>query len=365
MIRTKSHSFKKSVGRISSRYGVPCLLMLCFVVACDKINIFSRPFVATVNGVKIYLEDYQLRLNQKKALLPKDILDQPDYIKRFEEEVLDGMITEKIMDLRAKELNISISAAELEDKIKEIKKDYGKDFSNVLAQENIKYEHWKEDFKKEMLVQKLIAMDVNANIKVSEDEAEDYFNEHRNNYKTESRVRVAQIVVRDLAMAKKIEARLNAGEDFASVAAKVSIGPEAHRGGDLGFITKQIMPEPLDKTIFNLPVNKISPIVQSYYGFHIFKVLESQPAKIGNFTDIKEEIIADIRSQKEAAAFVNWLEALKIKAVIKKETKILGKKVTGMNPKQALETFRSKLQGIVPFALRDCSTYQFRCAALS
>ena len=73
----------------------------------------------------------------------------------------------------------------------------------MLAQENIKYEQWKEDLKKEMLLQKLIAVDVNANIKVSDDEAEDYFNEHRNNYKTESRVRVAQIVVRDLARLKK------------------------------------------------------------------------------------------------------------------------------------------------------------------
>ena len=294
-------------------------MILCFIVACDKINIFPRPYIATVNGAKIYLEDYQLRLNQNNALLPKDIMDRPDYIKRFEEEVLDGMITEKIMDLRAKELNISISEAELEDKIKEIKKDYGKDFPNLLAQENVKYDQWREALKKEMILQKLIAIDVNANIKVSEHEAEDYYNKHRNNYKTESRLRVAQIVVRDLAMAKKIEARLKAGEDFASVAAKFSIGPEANRGGDLGFITRQMMPEPLDKAIFNLPVNKISPIVQSFYGFHIFKVLESQPAKIGNFTDIKEKVIADIRSQKEEAGFVSWLEALKIKAVIKKE----------------------------------------------
>jgi parvulin-like peptidyl-prolyl isomerase len=327
MITTKAHLFNKSKGIISNRYGVPCLLMLCLIVACDKINIFSRPYVATVNGSKIYLEDYKLRLNQKMAMLPKDVIDKPDYVKRFEEEVLDGMITEKIMYLRAQELNISISAVELENKIKEIKKDYGKDFSNVLTQESVKYEQWKEELKREMLLQKLIAIDVNANIKISEDEAKDYFNEHRNNYKTESRVRVAQIVVRDLTMAKKIEARLNAGEDFASLATKVSTGPEAHRGGDLGFITKLIMPDRLDKTIFNLPVNKISPIVQSSYGFHIFKVLEIQPAKIGNFTDIKEDVIADIRSQKEDAAFVNWLEALKMKAVIKKETNIPGKRI--------------------------------------
>jgi parvulin-like peptidyl-prolyl isomerase len=330
MINTKTHSniissVRKASGIFLIFYGVPFLLALSFVAACDKINIFSRPYAATVNGSKIYLEDYQLCLNQKMTMLPKDVLDQPDYIKRFEEEVLDGMITEKIMDLRAKELNISISAAELEDKIKNIKKDYGKEFFKMLTQENVKYDQWKEDLKKEMLLQKLIAMDVNANIKVSEDEAEDYYSEHRNNYKTESRVRVSQIVVRDLAMAKKIEARLNAGEDFAKVAASVSIGTEAHRGGDLGFITKQIMPEPLDKTIFKLPVNKISPIVQSFYGFHIFKVMESQPAKTGNFTDVKEYVIADIRSQKEDAAFISWLEALKLRAVIKKKTNIPGK----------------------------------------
>jgi parvulin-like peptidyl-prolyl isomerase len=215
----------------------------------------------------------------------------------------------------------------LENKIKEIKKDYGGDFSNLFARENVKYENWKEDFKKEMLLQKLIAIDVNAKIKISEVEAEDYFNEHCDNYKKESRVRIAQIVVRDLATAQKVVERLNSGEDFAKVAASVSIGPEAQRGGDLGFITRWVMPEPLDKTIFKMPVNKISPVVQSSYGFHIFKVLESQKATVGNFADVREDVIADIRLQKEDAAFLAWLEELKKKAVIKKQTNIKIKKL--------------------------------------
>ena len=302
-----------------------CLMLLGATIACDKFNTFLKPYVATVNGSKIYLEDYKSQLGREIRIVPRDFLVQPDYRKRFEEEVLDAMITGKIMFLRAQELNISITDAELEGKIKEFKQDYGKDFSNLLTQENVKYEQWKEDFKKEMLLQKLIAIDVNAKIIITDNEAEKYFNEHRNNYKTESRVRVAQIVVRDLALAKKVSARLKAGEDFASVAAEVSVGPEANRGGDLGFVTKQTMPEPLDKTIFSLPVKKISPVVQSSYGFHIFKVLEVQSARIGNFKDIKEEVIADIRSQKEDAAFISWLEALKIKAVIKKEKNIPGK----------------------------------------
>jgi hypothetical protein len=41
-------------------------------------------------------------------------------------------------------------------------------------------------------------------------------------------------------------------------------------------------------------------------------------------------------------------------------------KITGMNPKASFgNRFRSKLRGVIPSALRDCSTYQFRCASLS
>ena len=308
---------KLPLGRI-----VLCLLLLSAIIACDKISNFFKPYVATVNGSKIYLEDYQSQLDQKMRMVPKDFLNQPEYLKRFEEEVLDDMITEKIMSLRAQELNISISDPELEQKIKEIRKDYGEDFTGQFARENIKYEQWKEDFKKEMLWQKLIVTDVNAKIKITEDEAEDYFNQRRNNYKTEARVRVAQIVVHDQAKAQEALKRLNSGEDFAKVAADLSIGPEARRGGDLGFITKWVMPDPLDKTIFSMPINKISPVVQSSYGFHIFKVLASQPAGVRKFAEVREDVLADIRLQKEDAAFVSWLAELKKKAVIKKQTNI-------------------------------------------
>jgi parvulin-like peptidyl-prolyl isomerase len=235
------------------------------------------------------------------------------------------------MYLRARELDISVSASELNDRINEIMKDYGEAFANLLVQENIRYEDWKNDIEREILFKKLVAVDVNANIRVSDDEAEDYFNDHRNNYKMESRVKVAQIVVRDLAKAQEVEARLNRGDDFARVATEISISPEAVRGGDLGFITRQIMPEPLDDTIFKLPVNKISRIVQSPYGFHIFKVSEIQQAKIRSFADMKEEVIAEIRAQKEDTAFTTWLEALKMKAVIKKESTVLREKIQKRN----------------------------------
>lgn len=316
------------IKKLISYFGVIFLSGIFFIVACDKIDFFSRPYVATVNGEKIYLDEYQVRLAEKKSILPRELLsNQPNYVTRLEEEVLDNIITEKIMSLRAQKLGLAVSSEELEERVNEIKKEYGGGFPNLFAQEKLNYEQWKEDLKKEMLFEKLIAVDVNARISVSEDEAEDHFNEHKDMYKTEPKVRVAQIVVRALATAEQALKRLNAGADFFKVAQEKSIGPEARRGGDLGFITRQIMPEPLDETIFNLQVNEISPIVQSPYGFHIFKVLEIKTAKMKDFAESKEEVTADVRAKKEEAAFISWLDVLKMKAVIKKEAAVLRNKL--------------------------------------
>ena len=52
------------------------------------------------------------------------------------------------------------------------------------------------------------------------------------------------------------------------------------------------------------------------------KVSEKYPARTRTFEECKEDILADIRIQKEDAAFTAWLEELKRKAVIKKDTKI-------------------------------------------
>lgn len=294
--------------------------VLCLITACGRDDLRNRTHVATVNGEKIYWDEYRARLNAQKELLSlKAFPDSPEKREVLEKEILESMITEKIVLQRAQELNLSVSNTELERKLIDIRKDYGDNFFDLLRQQNVRYEDWREELKKEMLWDKLVAADVNASIRVSEDEAEDYFNKHPGMCKTQASVRAAQIVVRNAQTADEIKARLEKGEDFAKVAIQVSTGPEAVRGGDLGLISRETMPEPLDKTLFNLPAGKISPVVKSAYGYHIFKVTEIQPARIRPFPECKEEVMADIRAQKEEAAFTVWLEGLKEKAVVKKE----------------------------------------------
>ncbi|MCK7506746.1 MAG: SurA N-terminal domain-containing protein [Desulfobacterales bacterium] len=137
-----------------------------------------KQVVATVNGEKIYLDEYQKRLNAQKGLLSaKALTESLNKQELLDEEILESMITEKIVLQRARELNLSVSDTELERKLLDIRKDYGDNFFNLLTQQNVRYEDWREELRKEMLWDKLVAADVNAQIRVSEDEAEDYFND--------------------------------------------------------------------------------------------------------------------------------------------------------------------------------------------
>ena len=167
-----------------------------------------------------------------------------------------------------------------------------------------------------MLLEKVIAQDVNANVQVTDGDAELYFKANRKAYLSERRVRAAQIVVRDRDRAEGILKRLKAGEDFGKVAREVSIGPEAQSGGDLGFFERGMMPKEIDRVVFSLPVGRMSGVVKSPYGFHIFKVIDRQERGEGKFAEVKERVIADLRKLKEAEAYERWIEGLKAKAVI-------------------------------------------------
>jgi hypothetical protein len=149
---------KKIIRQLKS-FTLPALLgALCMLASCDSDGIRNRKHVATVNGEKIYLDEYRDRLNAQKGILsPKAFPDSRNKQKLLEEEILDSMVTEKIVLQRARELNLSVSKAELDGKLMDIRKDYGNNFFDLLRAQNVQYEDWCEELKKEMLLDKLVS----------------------------------------------------------------------------------------------------------------------------------------------------------------------------------------------------------------
>jgi len=306
-------------------YSFFCVFFIITICSCQES--ISKP-LATVDGVKISIGEFNERFTKGlNVSIDRSLLTPEDY-NRVKEEALHALIDEKIMLLRAGEISLAISDAELERKIEEIKESYsGEGFERIVSAQKVNYSLWKEELRKRMLLEKLIASEVDAHITVKENEAKKYYRAHKRMYPPETRVHVAQIVVQDRDKAERILKRLKSGEDFGKVAREESIGPEAAKGGNLGFVSQGIMPEEIDAAIFSQPPGEISPVIKSFYGYHIFKIIERIEGTKIKWSDIKEQVTDDLRKQKEEKAYVRWLEDLRSKAAITIDRELL-KKVT-------------------------------------
>lgn len=84
-------------------------------------------------------------------------------------------------------------------------------------------------------------------------------------------LRALHIAVKTKTEAEAILVELNAGKEFVELAKTKSILPNAAKGGDLGYFNKGDFDPKIEAAIEALNINQISPIVETSFGFNIFK----------------------------------------------------------------------------------------------
>jgi peptidyl-prolyl cis-trans isomerase D len=105
------------------------------------------------------------------------------------------------------------------------------------------------------------------------------------------------------ATAQEARERIEAGEDFAAVAAELSEDAGSKtRGGDLGFFARgQMVPE-FDAAAFTLEPGEISDLVRSEYGFHVIRVEERREAFHRPLEEVREELAMELLRREAANA---------------------------------------------------------------
>jgi len=298
--------------------GLWAAFFLAAGIGCSTFKTPSEDAIATVNGVEIKVKDFTVKLRNALNLLGSTSGLKEEDIVNIKREALDDLIEEKVMLLQAEKLGLKVTDDELKKRVEEIKKDYtGESFAQVFGGEKVDYKIWSEELRKRLLLEKLVAREVNSKITITDDEAMAYYQSNRSRYYSEETVHVAQIVVPTKEKADAVLKRIQAGEDFGTLAREVSTGPEAAKGGDLGVFTRGVMPEVFDRIVFSLAEGKTSRVVKSPYGFHLFKVLRKEKGRWIEFADVKEKIKADLAKNREEQEFRKWLDALKSEAKIR------------------------------------------------
>ncbi|WP_221366476.1 peptidylprolyl isomerase [Aeromonas caviae] len=223
-----------------------------------------------------------------------------EFALKGEAEQLDRLYNQT-RDLRLIRLAASAYVDGIEVSDAEVEQFYKANSARFMNDETVKVDYLLLD-----------AANLGKNIKVTEQDAQDYYDQHQDLFQRPERRQVAHILIPfgkdEKAAEQKAEAvlaKVKAGDDFAALAkADSSDTFSAKKGGELDWFEKGVMDPAFEKAAFALAkAGDLSAVVKSPFGFHIIKLLGVEPAKTKPFVDVMSDTIARLQSEKAKEQF--------------------------------------------------------------
>lgn len=269
----------------SFRVIVLPIVLSALLVGCSN----SSDYVAKVEGEKI------LQTELDEALL-----------NQYGAEVLDTLITNKIVELEAKKQNINVSDEVIQAEYEEFVEAYGgvDSVNEVLEANGLTEDALKDNIRNYQLTKQVIA----ASIEITDEEVEEYFENNKDNYGQDEQIVASHILLEDEMTAKEVLTKVKAGEDFAELAKEYSVDTETKEdGGDLGYVSRGRMDEAFEEAMFALEKDAVSEVVQTPEGYHIIKVTGKVPAEEAVFEDIKDEVYETVLESRVNDEYAAWV----------------------------------------------------------
>lgn len=240
-------------------------------------------------------------------------------------DLLSQLIDEEMYVQEAVKLGVEVSGPEVDLRLAKAESEFNGDFRKALKQEGIDIDELKEDLKRRITAEKLINSQVYSKIKVDVTEAKAFFEKNRREFRRPLRIRARQIVVDRPEEARHIMDELKKGANFATLAKARSLSPDSAVGGDLGYFSKGEMPPQFEAVMFRMKPGKISEVVKTPYGYHIFKVEEVVKAQEPTFREAEAEVIKRLTSEKGEELFARWHDELKARTKVEVNFDMLGR----------------------------------------
>lgn len=171
-----------------------------------------------------------------------------------------------------------------------------------------------ETLLEKLVIEKYLSQQIHG-IDVTDDEIREYYERHKREFLRPERVRVSQILLATEGKAVEILDRVkNAnGEVFREIARKESKGVEAAKGGAMGLFEMGQLPSEMEKVVFSLKVGEVSPVVESSYGYHIFRLDEKLEPELVPEDSAFSEIKIKLYNQRIQKFLSDHMESLKSK----------------------------------------------------
>ncbi len=242
--------------------------------------------IAVVNNDVITRVELDKRLQLVKKQLGSRTQLPEDAILR--KQVLERMIMEKLQLQVARRSGIRVDDETVNRVIENIARENKLDmeqFRQVLERDGMSFAEFRENIRNELIINELRKRQVNSKITVSEQEVDNYLANQANLENRQQEYHLGHILVatpeaatpdqirQARERAEALRARILAGEDFASIAIGIADGPQALKGGDLGWRKAEQMPTFFSRLVADMKVGDVSQPLRSASGFHLIKLL--------------------------------------------------------------------------------------------
>jgi parvulin-like peptidyl-prolyl isomerase len=251
-------------------------------------------------------------------------------INAIRREVLERLIDDQLLAQQATELKLTVSNDEIDRAIEQIKRDYGlsdAQLKDELRKQGLSMAAYRINTKREILKYRVINIAVGSKINVGDSEVQSYYDRHMKSANLQ--VRASQIfiaipenadnatVVEREKLAKSLLDRAQKGEDFAKLAREYSedAGTRAE-GGDLGFISRDILPKPMEELVFSMNVGDVRGPVRADRGFHVIKVVDKHAKESKPFAEVQDDIRIRLRQREMERQSKIYLSDLRKKVLV-------------------------------------------------
>jgi len=247
----------------------------------DRIVAVVNKEVVTLSELNEQVAGAQRQLRRQGTPLPERSV--------LERQLLERLILQKAQLQLARDNGIRVDEIQLDRAVQRIAENNNLTlvaFRRAIEADGVNFERFREEVREQILLTRLREREIDDRIQVSDSEIDLYLEELKAAGSERVEYDVAHILVRVPEQARpdqleqareraqKARAEALAGHDFGKLAATYSDGPDALRGGALGWRERDRLPELFSSALEKMKPGTVSEVLRSPAGFHVLKLID-------------------------------------------------------------------------------------------
>jgi parvulin-like peptidyl-prolyl isomerase len=298
--------------------------------------------VAKVNGVELRSDYIRFRVNLDMRRIGQNLDAQQK--AKLAGAIIDKEIVRELMYQEGQAKGSGVSPETVEKELQAFKKSYESEekFQETLKLRGLSEDELKKGIEVDLIAKNLLDDRVKGKVQITDTQVKKFYEDKKESFKRPDSFRARHIFVAYVpfdvvqntspeemkekageyraASKKKIDevyGKVKSGENFEELAKQYSEDKgSAEKGGDLDFMYKGVFDPMFDKAVANLKVGETSDIVETEFGYHIIRLMETRPSDYAPFAEVEESIQKHLFMTEAQKLVGRYIEALRKKADI-------------------------------------------------